>query len=580
MNSLLVANRGEIAVRVIRTARELGMRTIAVYSELDRDALHTHLADEAWNIGGAPAAESYLNADRILAVARESGARAIHPGYGFLAENASFARRVTESGITWVGPPASAIELMGNKILSRRTAERAGVAPVPGTTEPVSGFDEAAPIADRMGYPVAVKAAHGGGGKGLRVAVDRRQLADAIEGARREADAYFGNPVVYLESYLARPRHIEAQIIVDHHGNARFLGERDCSVQRRHQKLIEEAPSTVLSPEGRRSLGEAALTIAEACGYRNAGTVEFLLSPDGSFYFLEMNTRLQVEHTVTEMVTGIDLVAEQLAIAAGQPLSFDHLPIHGHAIELRINAEDPGNGFRPTPGTVTEYREPAGPGVRVDSWIVPGTTVSQYYDNLMAKLVVWGRTRSEAVARARRALYEYRVAGVATTIPAHRAVLSHPTFVAGEAHTQFVEEELSLEPEPFDRGDALPSEQARSRRAMTVEVGGRRFDVTYWAPEAPARGGADRPMRKPPSRRTGAAPLSTEPGIVVSPMQGTIVKVSAKGGDRVMANQQICVLEAMKMENEITSPIDGELVEIRVQPGDTVRLNEVLAIVR
>ena len=580
MNSLLVANRGEIAVRVIRTARELGMRTIAVYSELDRDALHVQMADEAWNIGGAPASESYLNARRILEVAREAGAEAIHPGYGFLAENPSFARRVAESGITWVGPPASSIELMGDKILSRRTAERAGVAPVPGTYEAVNSFEEAAPIAARIGYPIAVKAAHGGGGKGLRVAANRKELAGAIDGARREADAYFGNPVVYLEAYLARPRHIEAQIIVDQHGNARFLGERDCSVQRRHQKLIEEAPSVVLSPEGRRSLGEAALAIAEVCGYVNAGTVEFLLDPDGSFYFLEMNTRLQVEHTVTEMVTGIDLVAEQLAVASGEPLSFDQLPIHGHAIELRINAEDPGNNFRPTPGTITEYRAPAGPGVRVDSWVETGTAVSQYYDNLLAKLVVWGRTRTEAISRAERALDEYRVAGVATTIPAHRAVLSHPIFLAGEAHTRFVEDDLNLDPEPFDRGTAAPSEKALARRDMTVEVGGRRFDVTYWATEAPTRGGADPPMRKPPSRRTGTGTLSTEPGVVVSPMQGTIVKVSAKAGDRVKADQQICVLEAMKMENEITSPIDGELVEVRVQPGDTVRPNDILAMVR
>ena len=580
MNSLLVANRGEIAVRVIRTARELGMRTIAVYSELDRDALHVHLADEAWNIGGAPASESYLNARRIIQVASEAGAEAVHPGYGFLAENASFARQVTEAGITWVGPPASAIELMGDKILSRRTAERAGVAPVPGTTDAVEALDEALSIADEIGYPVAVKATGGGGGKGLRVARNRAALAEAIEGARREAAAYFGNPVVYLEAYMTRTRHIEAQIMVDHHGNHRFLGERDCSVQRRHQKLIEEAPSMVLSPDARRSLGDAALAVAEACGYLNAGTVEFLLNPDGSFYFLEMNTRLQVEHTVTEMVTGVDLVAEQLSVAAGEPVSFGDLPINGHAIELRINAEDPGNNFRPTPGTITEYREPGGPGVRVDSWIVPGTAVSQYYDNLMAKLVVWGRTRTEAIARAKRALDEYRVAGVATTIPSHRAVLSHPTFVAGEAHTRFVEDELDLSPEPFDRGEALPSEQATARKAMTVEVGGRRFDVTYWVPEVSGPAAGDRPSRKPPTRRAGAAPLSAEPGMVLSPMQGTIVKVSVKAGDRVNARQQICVLEAMKMENEITSPIDGELIELRVQPGDTVRNNELLAIVR
>lgn len=578
MNSLLVANRGEIAVRVIRTAREFGMRTIAVYSELDRDALHVRMADEAWNIGGAPAAESYLNVARILEVARQSGADAIHPGYGFLSENGSFARSVSESGITWVGPPPRAIELMGDKILSRRTAEQAGVAPVPGTTEPVEGYARAARIAADIGYPVAVKAAHGGGGKGLRVATDRKQLASAIEGARREADAYFGSPVVYLEAYLERTRHIEAQIILDQHGNGRFLGERDCSVQRRHQKLIEEAPAVGFSEESRRRLGEAALAIANACGYVNAGTVEFLFNPDGSFYFLEMNTRLQVEHTVTEMVTGVDLVAEQLAIAAGEPLSFESVDVRGHAIELRINAEDPGKNFRPTPGTVTKYREPGGPGVRVDSWIVPGTSVSQYYDNLLAKLVVWGRNRPEAIARARRAVDEYRVAGVATTLPAHRAVLSHPTFEAGEAHTRFVETELDLDPVPFDRGEALPTEETGTKRSMTVEVGGRRFDVTYWAPET-TRSDA-RPVRKPSRRRARTAPASAEAGLVVSPMQGTIVKVSARAGDRVKAGHQLCVLEAMKMENEITSPIDGELVELKVQPGDTVRNNQVVAIVR
>ena len=579
MNSLLIANRGEIAVRVIRTAAELGLRTIAVYSELDRDALHVELADEAWNIGGPSASESYLNAPRILEVARQSGAGAVHPGYGFLAENAGFAGMVADAGITWVGPPASAIELMGDKILSRRTAERAGVSPVPGTTEAVRSFKEAARIASRIGYPVAVKAAHGGGGKGLRVANNRRELANAIEGARREAEAYFGHPAVYLEAYLDRARHIEAQIVVDQHGNARFLGERDCSVQRRHQKLIEETPSTLLDTDGRSALGDAALAMAAACGYVNAGTVEFLVRPDGTFYFLEMNTRLQVEHTVTEMVTGLDLVAEQLAIADGHPLSFDQAPAVGHAIELRINAEDPGNGFRPSPGTVTEYREPSGPGVRVDSWITAGTSISQYYDNLMAKLVVWGRTREAAIARAARALDEYRVAGVATTIPAHRAVLSHPVFVAGEAHTRFVEEELMLDPEAFDRGEAQPSEDRGPGREMTVEVGGRKFDVTFWPPEAPAHAG-DRPMRRPPKRRTAGGSSSSEPGMVLSPMQGTIVKVSVKAGERVVLDQQICVLEAMKMENEIRSPIDGELVELKVRPGDTVRTNEVIAIIR
>ena len=581
MNSLLVANRGEIAVRVIRTAKEQGLRTIAVYSELDRDALHTRMADEAWNIGGAPASESYLNARRIMEAARESEADAVHPGYGFLAENAAFARLVTEAGLIWVGPPAPAIELMGDKILSRRTVEAAGVAPVPGSLDPAGSFDEAAKTASRIGYPVAVKASAGGGGKGMRVAANRKELAKAVEGAQREAEAYFGNPEVYLEAYIARARHIEAQILVDGRGNYRFLGERECSIQRRHQKLIEEAPSTALSPEQRRELGEAALAVAESCGYVNAGTVEFLWQPDGSFYFLEMNTRLQVEHTVTEMVTGIDLVAEQLAVAAGEPVSFgNHPPVNGHAIELRINAEDPGAGFSPTPGTVTDYREPAGPGVRMDSWIEPGAAVSQYYDNLLAKLVVWGRTRPQAIARARRALDEYRVAGVATTIPAHRAVLSHPAFESGDIHTRFLEDELSFDPEPFDRGSAPPADRSGVKRTMTVEVGGRRFEVAYWAQNGPTRGSSGRLSVRPTARRGGAGLGPAEPGAVLAPMQGTIVKVSAGAGDRVKEGQQICILEAMKMENEISSPIDGKLVELRVEPGDNVAPNDILAIVR
>ncbi len=579
IESLLVANRGEIAVRVIRTAAELGLRTIAVYSELDRDSLHVQMADEAWNIGGAPASESYLDARRIVEVARESGAGAVHPGYGFLAENADFARMVADAGITWVGPPAQAIELMGDKILSRRTVQQAGVSPVPGTLDPVTSLSQAKRIANEIGYPIAVKAAHGGGGKGLRVARDSAQLAAAVEGAKREAEAYFGNAMIYLEAYLDRAHHIEAQIIVDQHGQARFLGDRDCSVQRRHQKLIEEAPSTLLTDQQRRSLGEAALAIAAECGYVNAGTIEFLVKPDGTFYFLEMNTRLQVEHTVTEMVTGLDLVAEQLAVAAGHKLSFGELETFGHAIEMRINAEDPGQDFRPTPGTVTEYREPGGPGVRIDSWVLAGTVVSQYYDNLLAKLVVWGSDRDAAIARALRALDEYRVAGVATTIPAHRAVLSHPVFVAGQAHTRFVEDELMLDPAPFDRGSGRPGEDPGLSRQIIIEVSGRKFEVSYW-PSSPTAEEGERPTRRAPRRRTAQGPTSSEPGIVTAPMQGTIVKVATKAGERVVAGQQICVLEAMKMENEIQSPIDGDLVELRVRAGDTVRTNEVVAIIR
>ncbi len=411
MKSLLIANRGEIAVRVIRTAKEMGIRTIALYSELDRDALHVDLADEAWNAGPAPAAESYLNQQRILQVAHESGAEAIHPGYGFLSENAGFARAVQEAGIIWVGPPPDAIEGMGDKITSRRNAEKAGVPTVPGITEPVTSVADAKAIADQFGYPVAIKAAHGGGGKGLRAVRGPDDLADAFEGARREADAYFGNPEVYVEKYLEKPRHVEAQILFDTHGKGVFLGERDCSVQRRHQKLIEETPSPGLTIKQRRALAKASLAAARSCGYVNAGTVEFLVDQNGDFFFLEMNTRLQVEHTVTEMVTGLDLVEWQLRIARGEELTFDDVEARGHAIEFRINAEDPFNNYMPSPGQVVEWQEPAGPGVRVDSWVRQGTTVSQYYDNLMAKLVVWGPNRASAINRGRRALQEFKIRG-------------------------------------------------------------------------------------------------------------------------------------------------------------------------
>jgi acetyl-CoA/propionyl-CoA carboxylase biotin carboxyl carrier protein len=576
-SSLLVANRGEIAVRVIRTAQELGLRTIAVYSELDRDALHVELADEAWNIGPAPAAESYLNIDRILEVAKEAKAEAIHPGYGFLSENATFARRVIEAGIVWVGPPPEAIAVMGDKISSRRAAEKAGAPMVPGTVDPLDSAEAVKRIAEEYGYPIAIKAAHGGGGKGLRVVHTPDEVESAFDGARREADAYFGNPEVYVEKYIDRPRHVEAQIIVDDHGNELFLGERDCSVQRRHQKLIEETPSPMMDEETRRRFGEAALAVARACGYRNAGTVEFLMDEDRNFYFLEMNTRLQVEHTVTEMVTGLDLVAEQLRVAAGEPLSVDRVEPRGHAIEFRINAEDPFRGFMPTPGTVSEYREPAGFGVRVDGWIRPGTKISQYYDNLMAKLVVWGRDRDEAIRRGRRALKEYVVHGVATTIPAHLQVLDHADFAANRHYTKWLEDQVELrstEPVP---SETLPSEEELVRRSMTVEIGGRRFQVAFWAP-APTVGGVVARRRRP---RLEKAPGPTAAdGIITAPMQGTIVKVHVEAGDSVRPGDPICVLEAMKMENEVRAPSGGEVVDLRVQPGDTVAQGDVIAIIR
>jgi acetyl-CoA/propionyl-CoA carboxylase, biotin carboxylase, biotin carboxyl carrier protein len=577
VKSLLVANRGEIAVRVIRTAREMGIRTIAIYSELDRDALHVDLADEAWNVGTAPAAESYLNQRNVLRIAHESGAEAVHPGYGFLSENSKFARAVDDAGLTWVGPPARAIEAMGDKITSRRNAGEYGVPTVPGITEPVTTTEEVKALAEEFGYPIAIKAAHGGGGKGLRVAQSADEIEEAFEGARREADAYFGNPELYVEKFLERPRHVEAQILFDAHGNGLFLGERDCSVQRRHQKLIEETPSPGLTEKQRRAIGKAALAASKSCDYVNAGTVEFLVDQNGDFYFLEMNTRLQVEHTITEMVTGVDLVEWQLRIAMGQQLDLGTISSRGHAIEFRINAEDPANGFLPTPGQVVEWQEPAGPGVRVDSWVRAGTAVSQYYDNLMAKLVVWGPDRASAIKRGRRALQEFKIRGVASTIPAHLAVLDHPDFVSGKHHTKWMEETVAFEKPSPDAPPSLPEDEDLTRRDITVEVGGRRFSVTYWAPEPVAPGGPVR--RRPPKLAVSRGAVSSD-GVVAAPMQGTIVKVQVAAGDSVKAGDPICVLEAMKMENEVKAPADGEVIDLRVEPGDTVAPGQVIAIVR
>lgn len=580
ISRLLIANRGEIAVRIIRTARELGIHTIAIYSDLDRDSLHVELADESWNVGAAPAAESYLNARKILEVAAASRADAIHPGYGFLAENAAFATSVQKAGVIWVGPPPSAIEAMGDKITSRRHAEQAKVPMVPGTSEAVGSVEEVSTLAEEFGYPIAIKAAFGGGGKGMRVVNSATELGAAFDGARREADAYFGNSSVYIEKYLPSPRHVEAQILFDQAGKGVFLGERDCSVQRRHQKLIEETPSPGMTADQRAALGEAALAAARSCGYVNAGTVEFLFDPDsGEFFFLEMNTRLQVEHTVTEMVTGLDLVAWQLRIAQGEELTFDSVTPRGHAIEFRINAEDPLRGFLPTPGQIVDYREPAGPGIRVDGWIRASSRVSQYYDNLMAKLVVWGQDRDQAIRRGRRALGEYLITGVATTIASHLVVLDHPDFLEGRHHTRWLEDQVKFS-DPVPAGQpTLPEDEELSRRDMTVEIGGRRFSVTYWAPDTGIGTGPGVTRRARP-KLDRPSPSGQTDGVVTAPMQGTIVKVHVKAGDAVEADQPLCVLEAMKMENEVRSPIAGEVVDLRVQAGDTVSLGAVLAVVR
>jgi acetyl-CoA/propionyl-CoA carboxylase biotin carboxyl carrier protein len=588
---VLIANRGEIAVRVMRTCRELGIPTVAVYSDVDRDALHVRHADEAYALGGQTAAESYLNTEAILDAISRSGATAVHPGYGFFSENADFARAVTEAGVIWIGPPAGAIELMGDKVTSRRTATAADVAGVPGTLDPVTKPDEVLAFAEEHGYPLAIKAAFGGGGRGMKVVRDAASVPEAMESAQREAQAYFGRAEIYVERYLERPRHVEVQIFCDSHGNGVYLGERDCSVQRRHQKLIEESPAPGLSEETRRAMGEASLKVAAACGYVNAGTVEFLYE-DGEFYFLEMNTRLQVEHCVTELVTGLDLVEEQLRVAAGGKLSFtqDSIERRGHAIECRINAEDSAAGFRPDPGLITRFSRPDGFGVRVDAGYDAGLEVSQYYDNLMAKLITWGPDREAARRRMLRALAEFEIEGVKSTIPAQLALLAEPAFIEGKHSTKWLEEEVDpalLTSAPEAAAPPAPEEGSEPliARTVPVEVDGRRFEVKVWLPEAPeavaggsgaAAGGAK--GRRPRSAAGGGGGAAGS-GDVVSPMQGTIVKTLVSEGDAVEIGQAVVVLEAMKMENHITAEKAGTVSELRVSAGDTVGTGDVLVVI-
>jgi acetyl-CoA/propionyl-CoA carboxylase biotin carboxyl carrier protein len=593
---VLIANRGEIAVRVMRTCRELGVPTVAVYSDVDRDALHVRHADEAYALGGQTAAESYLNTAAILDAISRSGATAVHPGYGFFSENADFARAVTEAGVIWIGPPPKAMELMGDKVTSRRTATAADVAGVPGTLDPVTKPEEVLAFAEEHGYPVAIKAAFGGGGRGMKVVHDAASVSDAMESAQREAQAYFGRPEIYVERYLERPRHVEVQIFCDTHGNGVYLGERDCSVQRRHQKLIEESPAPGLTEETRRAMGEAALKVAAACGYVNAGTVEFLYQ-DGDFYFLEMNTRLQVEHCVTELVTGLDLVEEQLRVAAGGKLSFtqDSIERRGHAIECRINAEDPANGFRPTPGLITKFSRPDGFGVRTDAGYDVGLEVSQYYDNLMAKLVTWGPDRESARRRMLRALAEFEIEGVRSTIPAQVALLAEPAFIEAKHSTKWLEEEVDPElltaaaagaRAPATAASAEDSGEPLIARTVPVEVDGRRFEVKVWLPESPEIPTGAGAHAGPKAGRAGRARSAAAggggaagSGEVVSPMQGTIVKTLVSVGDAVELGQGVVVLEAMKMENHITAEKAGTVAEVRVSAGDTVGTGDVLVVI-
>jgi acetyl-CoA/propionyl-CoA carboxylase biotin carboxyl carrier protein len=573
-SKVLVANRGEIAIRIFRTLRELGVGAVAVYSEADRDAPFVAYADEAYLIGGGPAAESYLRGETIIRTALRAGAEAIHPGFGFLAENAEFARACAAAGLVFVGPPPEAMDVMASKTSARQAMAAAGVPIVPGVTDPVETPERAAAIAEEIGYPIAIKAAAGGGGKGIKLVREPGELAAAYASARREGKAYFADDTVYLERYLPNPRHVEIQVLADAHGNVVHLGERDCSIQRRHQKIVEETPSPAVSGELRDRIGAIGVDAARAVGYVNAGTVEGLLADDGTYYFLEMNTRLQVEHTITEMVTGLDLVRLQLEIAAGAPLPFEQsaVVLRGHAIQCRINAEDAARGFVPTPGRITRYREPAGPGVRVDSGVAEGASISDLYDPMVAKLIVWGEDRELARRRMLRALGEFEVEGVTTLLPLHKAILEHPRFRAGELLHEFVDgggyaaslAEADGSPGAPPAAAAEPEQEART---VTAEVDGKRFEVTVLVPEHPGR------TRLRARRAELAERQRTAHGVadvVASPMQGTVLRIGVAAGDEVAPGDVLVVVEAMKMENEVVAHHPGTVEAVEVEPGDQV----------
>ncbi len=580
LKKILIANRGEIAVRVIRTAREMGIATVAVYSELDRNALHVRLADEAYALGGQTAAESYLNTAAIVDAIKKSGADGVHPGYGFFSENADFARTITEMGVAFIGPPPEAIVEMGDKVSSRKAALRGGAPIVPGTTEFVTSAKEIQDFGNEHGWPVAIKAAFGGGGRGMKVVHSADQVQDAMDSAQRESKAFFGRDEIYVERYLTWPRHIEVQLVGDKHGNVVWVSTRDCSAQRRHQKLIEEAPAPGLPKGLEDKMGEAAVKAAKAVGYYNAGTVEFIYQ-DNDFFFLEMNTRLQVEHPVTEVITGIDLVEWQIRVASGEELPMTQKEVaarrDGHGIEVRINAENPAGGkFLPSPGTITKLTTPDGFGTRFDGGYEAGDTVSQYYDNLVGKLIVWGKDRETAIARTIRALDEMVVEGVHTTIPADRAILAHPDFAAVTHSTKWVEETLDLSNLTSSSGSGEAPEDGLVERSTTVEVNGKRFDVKMWVPETT---GVVAKKSKKPARAGGSSGSGGGSGEVAAPMQGTIVKVNVEVGQTVAIGDSVVVLEAMKMENQIAADKAGKVTKVNVKQGDTVGSGDVLVVI-
>jgi acetyl-CoA/propionyl-CoA carboxylase biotin carboxyl carrier protein len=578
---VLVANRGEIAIRVFRALEELGIGTVAVYSEPDRDALHARRADEAYLVGPGPANESYLVVEKIVDAAQKAGAEAIHPGYGFLAENAAFARACDEAGIVFIGPPADAIDAMGSKTRARELMKGAGVPIVPGTTDAVDTVEDAARIVDEaIGYPVAIKAAGGGGGKGFRVAMSADELEKAFEGAAREGEKFFSDPTVYIERYLPDPRHVEVQVLADSHGNVIHLGERDCSVQRRHQKLIEESPAPAVDEEMRERIGKIGTDAAIAVGYRSAGTVEGLLA-DGEYFFLEMNTRVQVEHCVTEMATGVDIVKEQIRIAAGEELSLsqDEVRLYGHAIECRVNAEDAAKNFAPAPGTIASYREPSGPGVRVDSGVEAGSEITPLYDPMIAKLIVWDVDRESATRRMVRALREYELDGVRSLIPFHIGLLQTEQWARGETCRDLIADRKWLKQFAQEKpaaGDA-PEEEPTTERSYAVEVSGRRFDVKVIGADGAAPASAP---SKPRRRERSGGGTGGADGAIVSPIQGTVLRVAVEKGADVAQGALVCVIEAMKMENEITAPAAGKVEELNVSEGGSVTTGDTIAVIR
>ncbi|MGA3253337.1 MAG: acetyl/propionyl/methylcrotonyl-CoA carboxylase subunit alpha [Mycobacterium sp.] len=585
---VLVANRGEIAVRVIRAARDAGLRSVAVYAEPDADAPHVALADEAFALGGQTSAESYLDFAKILDAAAKSGANAIHPGYGFLSENGDFAQAVIDAGLIWIGPSPQSIRDLGDKVTARHIAARAQAPLVPGTPDPVKDADEVVAFAREYGVPIAIKAAFGGGGRGMKVARNIDEIPELFESATREAVAAFGRGECFVERYLDKPRHVEAQVIADQHGNVVVAGTRDCSLQRRFQKLVEEAPAPFLTDAQRKEIHESAKRICKEAHYYGAGTVEYLVGQDGLISFLEVNTRLQVEHPVTEETAGIDLVLQQFKIANGEKLDLTEDPTpRGHAIEFRINGEDAGRGFLPAPGPVIKFNPPSGPGVRLDSGVVTGSVIGGQFDSMLAKLIVYGADRQEALARARRALDEFEVEGLATVIPFHRAVVSDPAFIGDDkgfsVHTRWIETEWDNTVEPFTGGEPLDEEEARPRQKVVVEVGGRRLEVSLPGDLALSNGAGDAGVggvirKKPKPRKRGAhAGAATSGDAVTAPMQGTVVKVAVEEGQQVAVGDLVVVLEAMKMENPVTAHKDGTITGLAVEAGAAITQGTVLA---